>query len=132
MALKQGGVSTFLDQTMVRTVVRREDGSMGIKLRARPERNSAQTTVHGVEPKGPAELAGIRKGHVIVEVNGKCVVGWDHDQIVEAMRTGSLEGIHGPSATGPNPWLFCKPQQRQGIRPCLIGTCSAQDAIGPE
>ena len=64
---------------------------MGIKLRARPERNSAQTTVHGVEPKGPAELAGIRKGHVIVEVNGKCVVGWDHDQIVEAMRTGSLE-----------------------------------------
>ena len=64
---------------------------MGIKLRSRPERNSTQTTVHGVEPKGPAELAGIRKGHVIVEVNGKCVLGWAHDQIVEAMRAGSLE-----------------------------------------
>lgn len=67
--------------------MRREDGSMGIKLRATAKVNGSQTTVFGVEPRGPAERAGVRRGHVVVEVNGECVLGWSHERVVAAMRT---------------------------------------------
>eukprot|EP00040_Diaphanoeca_grandis_P017775 m.93146 g.93146 ORF g.93146 m.93146 type:complete len:420 (+) comp26609_c1_seq1:566-1825(+) len=75
--------------TSVKTVIRSEDKSIGLKLTSKKEIHHGQTTVFGVEPRGPAEIAGIRRGHVIIEVNGKCVQGFPHDQVVDLLRNGS-------------------------------------------
>eukprot|EP00041_Stephanoeca_diplocostata_P022366 m.532383 g.532383 ORF g.532383 m.532383 type:complete len:489 (+) comp22044_c0_seq1:183-1649(+) len=67
-------------------ITRSEDGSLGVKLRTLKKKHHAQITVHSCEPLGPAEKAGLRRGHIIVEVNGACVIGFDHESVVALLR----------------------------------------------
>ncbi|KNC84760.1 hypothetical protein SARC_03031 [Sphaeroforma arctica JP610] len=39
-----------------------------------------------VDRGGAAEIAGVKPGHLILEVNGQSVVGWDHESIVRSMK----------------------------------------------
>src|SRR4029079_2470506 len=87
----------------VRPVAGREQGPLGLTVRdldrAQAQRQGIPETIDGVlvmdvDPAGPARLARIRAGHVVLEVNRKRVTtAAEFQAIVNALKPGDVAAV---------------------------------------
>eukprot|EP00038_Savillea_parva_P018610 m.24532 g.24532 ORF g.24532 m.24532 type:complete len:475 (+) comp4166_c0_seq2:272-1696(+) len=63
---------------------RGDDGSLGMSIKTR-DGTCGQLTVHSVQPFGPAQMVGIRRGHVIVAIDGQDIIGYSHKAALERL-----------------------------------------------
>ncbi|XP_036425387.1 cytohesin-interacting protein [Colossoma macropomum] len=77
-------------------VPKKEGEAFGFEIRTYNEKNinsndeDVFTCVCSVRESSPAETAGLRTGDVIMSVNGICVEGFEHEQIVDLIQTSCL------------------------------------------
>mmetsp|Transcript_1024 Transcript_1024/g.3457 ORF Transcript_1024/g.3457 Transcript_1024/m.3457 type:complete len:508 (+) Transcript_1024:674-2197(+) len=75
-----------LMQVEHKEIRRNADHSLGMSIKTR-DGTCGQLTVHSVQPFGPAQLGGLRRGHVIVAVDGKDILGYSHQRAIELLAT---------------------------------------------
>ncbi|KAL7826194.1 hypothetical protein SRHO_G00339320 [Serrasalmus rhombeus] len=77
-------------------VSKKEAEAFGFEIRTYNEKNMTSsdedvlTCICSVRESSPAETAGLRTGDVITSVNGVCVEGFEHEQIVDLIQTSCL------------------------------------------
>ncbi|XP_061264781.1 Na(+)/H(+) exchange regulatory cofactor NHE-RF3 isoform X2 [Bos javanicus] len=66
--------------------MKKGNNGYGFYLRESPEQKGQ--IIKDIDPKSPAEKAGLKNNDLVVAVNGKSVESLDHDSVVEMIRKG--------------------------------------------
>lgn len=98
-------------------------GYLGLSVR--PDQHTSRLCVEAVEPKGPADAAGVRVGDVIVSLNGQSCGDLGHfAEQVGACRAGDIAEL---ALSRGGSWAFCK--IRVDRRQLLRVACFQGDAV---